>query len=166
MQRSGAMRGTALAVLLLVLDATLVESGGKYGIGGHAPLLGDVKVFGCRPEVHYVTHYRTKFQDVPVYKTVTAHDLEVKPHNEVVYSTVVNVHTRSLTTTVYETSTEYLTSVSRRGANRDGDTLPIGARLQHQHKGRGADASSGCHHTLLQYRTRPLPRHPHRASHS
>ena len=58
------MRGTALVVLLLVLDATLVESGGKHGIGGHVPLLGDVKEFGCRPEVHYVTHYRTKFQDV------------------------------------------------------------------------------------------------------
>ncbi|XP_045110101.1 uncharacterized protein LOC123503983 [Portunus trituberculatus] len=114
MKRSGAMRGTALAVLLLLLDATLVESGGTHGKGGHAPLLGDVKVFGCRPEVHYVTHYRTKFQDVPVYKTITAHDLEVKPHNEVIYSTVVNVHTRSLTTTVYETSTEYLTRVSRR----------------------------------------------------
>ena len=60
----GTMRSTALAVLLLALDTSVVEGGGGYGASSHGPLLGDVKAFRCRPEVHYVTHYRTKFQDV------------------------------------------------------------------------------------------------------
>lgn len=54
--------------LLFALHIVLVESGGAYGGGGgglgHGPVLGDANAFGCRPQVHYITHYRTKFQDV------------------------------------------------------------------------------------------------------
>lgn len=49
---------------------------------------------------------------VPVYKTVIATDVAVKNRNELVYSTVVNIETVSLTSTVLETTTEILTSVS------------------------------------------------------
>lgn len=49
---------------------------------------------------------------VPVYKTVIATDVAVKDRNELVYSTVVKIQTISLTSTVLETTTEILTSVS------------------------------------------------------
>ncbi|XP_050726086.1 uncharacterized protein LOC127003431 [Eriocheir sinensis] len=118
MQRSEPVKGAALVVLLLALHTVLVESGGAYGGGGgggfgHGPVLGDANAFGCRPQVHYITHYRTKFQDVPVYKTVIATDVAVKNRNELVYSTVVNIETVSLTSTVLETTTEIVTSVAR-----------------------------------------------------
>lgn len=60
------MRGAALAALLLAVHTVFVESGGAYGGGGiiKGPLLGDANAFGCRPQVHYITHWRTKFQDV------------------------------------------------------------------------------------------------------
>lgn len=49
---------------------------------------------------------------VPVYKTVIATDVAVKNQNELVYSTVLDIYTKSLVSTVYETYTEVLKRVS------------------------------------------------------
>lgn len=49
---------------------------------------------------------------VPVYKTVIATDVAVKNRDAVVYSTVVDIQTKPITSTVVETTTEVLTKVS------------------------------------------------------
>ncbi|XP_042871936.1 myb-like protein X [Penaeus japonicus] len=67
--------------------------------------------YGCKPQIHYETYFKTIYNEVPVLKTVASQHLVPKIFTEVIYDTVYRARTLYQTSTQYITTTEYLTRV-------------------------------------------------------
>ncbi|XP_027233727.1 uncharacterized protein [Penaeus vannamei] len=76
-------------------------------VAGHAAGAG----YGCKPQIHYETFFKTIYNEVPVLKTVASQHLVPKVFTEVIYDTVYRARTLYQTSTQYITTTEYLTRV-------------------------------------------------------
>lgn len=104
------MVGAAFLLLALLARAHVGDAHHSGGIkqAPHHQVVG----YGCIPQTVYETQYHTKYEEAPIYKTLSSNTVVVEPFSEVLHSTIHRLNTVYVTKTEQITTTVRLTKVS------------------------------------------------------